>query len=97
MTAEALAPMLALAALWSAAGFGLGLLYFITLRRGVDLYTERGGRLVPVLLAFGRVTAAAGFLGLAASHGVLPLMTGFLGFLVARSATVRAAMRRQTQ
>jgi hypothetical protein len=97
MTAEALAPMLALAALWSSAGFSLALLYFMTLRHSVDLYTERGGRLVPIILALGRFAAAAGFLGLAASHGALPLLTCFLGFLVARSAALRAAMRRQTQ
>lgn len=97
MTADALALMLALAALWGSAGFGLGLLYFMTLRRSVDLYAEHGSRLVPAILTLGRFAAAAGFLGVAASYGVLPLLTGFFGFLLARSATLRAAMRRQTQ
>ena len=96
MTADALAPMLALAAVWSAAGFGFGLLYFATLRRSVDLYAEHRGRLVPALLTLGRFAAAAAFLGFAVSHGALPLLTGFLGFLLARSAALRRAMRRQT-
>jgi len=97
MTADALAPMLTLAAAWSAAGFGFGLLYFMTLRRSIDLYAEHRSRLVPIILTLGRLAAAIGFLGFAASYGALPLLTGFLGFLLARSATLRAAMRRQTQ
>ena len=97
MTAEALTPMLALAAAWSAAGFGFGLLYFATLRRSTNLYAERGSRLVLAVLALGRFAAAIGFLGFAASHGTLPLLTGFLGFLLARSAALRTVRRRQAQ
>ena len=97
MKAATLAPMLALAALWSSAGFGLGVLYFMTLRRSIDLYAGHGSRLVPAILTLGRFAAAVGFLGFAASYGALPLLTGFLGFLLARSAALRAAMSGQTR
>ena len=49
--------------------------------------TEAG--LVPAILTLGRFAAAVAFLGFAASHGALPLLTGFLGFLLARSAALR--------
>ncbi len=58
---------------------------------------DNGSRLVPALLTLGRFAAAAGFLGVAASSGALPLLTGFLGFLLARAAALRAAMPGQTR
>jgi len=89
MTAAALA----FASLWAVAGFGFGLFYFAALRRTVEGY--RGGRshLLPIALTLGRIAAAVLFFGSSAAHGVVPLLTAFLGFLLARSLALRAARR----
>ena len=72
------------------AGFAFGRAYFILLRRTVDFFAAGHGRLVPAVLTFGRLGAAILFLTIAAKSGALPLLGGFMGFLLARAAALRA-------
>jgi hypothetical protein len=83
------------AALALAAGFaGLlaGALYFAALRRAVALYAAGPGRL-GAALTLARIAGAILFFGLAARQGALPLLSSFLGFLLARALALRAARR----
>jgi len=84
---------LALGAAWTLGGFLFGLAYFTALRRTIDLFTGGRGRLFPAALTLGRLTGVILFLGLAARVGALPLLTGFLGFLLARGLALRTARR----
>ena len=86
-----LAPSLFLTALFAFAGLAFGFCYFAVLRRTADLYGR--GRLVPAALTLGRLGAAILFFSLASRNGALPLLTGFLGFLLARGLALRAARR----
>jgi hypothetical protein len=83
----------AFASLWIIAGFGFGLCYFAALRRTIE--SCGGGRLrfVPAALTLGRIAAAIVFFGLAVRFGSLPLLTAFLGFLMARWHALRAVRR----
>ena len=82
---------IALAAAWTLGGLVLGLAYFSALRRTVEVFADGRGRLLPAALTLGRLAAAILFLGLAARFGALPLLTAFLGFLLARALALRAA------
>ena len=89
MTISGFAPGTAAAAALLA-GFAFGLAYFITLRRTVDLFAAGRGRLMPAVLTVGRLGASILFLAIAAKSGALPLLGGFMGFLLARAAALRA-------
>ena len=89
MTISAFAPGPAAAAALLA-GFAFGLAYFIMLRRTVDLFATGRSRLMPAVLTVGRLGAAILFLTIAAKSGALPLLGGFMGFLLARAAALRA-------
>ena len=84
---------LALSAGWAVSGLFFGLGYFIVLQRTAGLLVGGRGRLLPVALTLGRIAAAILFLGLAARFGALPLLTAFVGFLLARALALRAAKR----
>ena len=84
---------LALSTGWAVSGLFFGLGYFIVLQRTAGLLAGGRGRLLPVALTSGRIAAAILFLGVAARFGVLPLLTAFLGFLLARALALRAARR----
>lgn len=75
------------------AGFMFGLLYFATLTRTVALFATGRGCFDPLALTLGRIGAAVIFLVLAVKLGAAPLLASFLGFLLARSKTLRAARR----
>ncbi len=85
------APSLFLTASFAFAGLAFGWAYFAALRRTADLYAGGRGRLVPSALMLGRVGAAILFFGFASRNGALPLLTGFLGFLLARGLALRAS------
>jgi hypothetical protein len=74
------------------AGLVVGLVHFAALRRTVDLYSGGRGRLAAVV-TLGRVAGAIVFFCLAARLGALPLLSSFLGFLLARTLALRAARR----
>ena len=88
MTISAFAPGTAVAAALLA-GFAFGRAYFILLRRTVDLFAAGRGRLMPAVLTVGRLGASILFLAIAAKSGAFPLLVGFMGFLLARTAALR--------
>ena len=75
------------------AGLVFGIVHFALLRRAVDLCSVARGRLAAAALTLGRIAAAIVFFGLAARLGALPLLSAFLGFLLARALALRAARR----
>lgn len=75
------------------AGLVLGLLYFASVRRTAALLTTRKGLGWPFAFMLGRIAAAALFLALAARLGAAPLLSAFLGFLLARTVALRRAGR----
>jgi hypothetical protein len=77
------------AALSGAAGFGLGLLYFAALRLSVAAFTGGRGWIVPMVLTGARIGGIALALGIAAKFGAVPLLSAFLGFLIARGVSLR--------
>jgi len=83
----------AVTVLISAAGFGLGLAYFATLRRTVVIFATGRGWLGPLGLTLGRIGAAVLFLAAAAKLGAAALIAALIGFLLARTVAVRAANR----
>jgi hypothetical protein len=86
-------PLASWAALgFAAAGLGLlfGLVHFAALRRTAELLGA-GHRLAPSALTLGRLAGAIVFYGLVARLGALALLSAFLGFLLARTAALRAA------
>lgn len=70
-------------------GFVFGIAYFIALRRTVSLFVASGGWWELSALTLGRLVAIAVFFMLLARLGAVPLLAAFLGFLLARAATVR--------
>jgi hypothetical protein len=86
-------PALTLAAAMAAGGLVLGLGYFAALRRTADLYCTGRSRLEPALLTLGRIAAIVVFMVLAAKLGALPLLTAFLGFLMARAIALHTMKR----
>jgi hypothetical protein len=75
------------------AGLIVGLIYFATLWRSTELYSAGGGQLAAAALTLGRIAGMIVFLGLAARLGALPLLSSFLGFLLARALALRAARK----
>jgi N-ATPase, AtpR subunit len=84
-----LASTLLLASAMTLAGLAFGLAYFRALRRTVDLLAGRHGWAVPIGLTLARVAGAVVLLTLMARLGALPLLGGFLGFLMARMIALR--------
>jgi N-ATPase, AtpR subunit len=76
-----------------AAGFGLGLAYFATLRRTVVIFASGRGWLGLLGLTLGRIAAAVLFLAVAAKLGAATLIAALGGLLLARTIAVRAANR----
>jgi N-ATPase, AtpR subunit len=93
MMAATAAPSLLVTAAFAVGGLAFGVVYFAALRRTADLYAVGQRRLVPAALTLGRLAAAILFLGFAARTGALPLLAGFLGFLVARGLALRTVQR----
>jgi F1F0 ATPase subunit 2 len=84
---------LALASGSALAGIAFGLAYFTALRRNVDLYCTGRSPLGLMVLLLVRIAAAALAFALLAALGALPLLAGFLGFLMARSLALRSVSR----
>jgi hypothetical protein len=93
MTGVSLAFTAALGLGGAVAGLVFGLVHFAALRRTVELYSAGRVRLAAAALTLGRITAAIVFFGLAARLGALPLLSAFLGFLLARMLALRAPRR----
>jgi hypothetical protein len=74
-------------------GLLFGIVYFAALRRTAELYTSGRGGFAPGALILGRLAGAIVLFGLAAKLGALPLLSAFLGFLLARWLALRAARR----
>jgi N-ATPase, AtpR subunit len=79
----------------SFAGLVVGLVHFAALRRTVDLYSAGRGRLAEAALTLGRIAGTIVFFCLVAKLGALPLLSSFLGFLLARTFAL-CAVRRTT-
>jgi hypothetical protein len=80
-------------AITAIAGLIFGSLYFAALKCSVALFVGGHGWLGPLTLMLGRIGAAAGFLFVAAKLGAAPLLTTFIGFLMARAVALRAERR----
>jgi hypothetical protein len=74
-------------------GLLFGIINFAALWRNVELYTGDGSGFAAAALTLGRVAGAVVLFGLAAKLGALPLLSAFLGFLLARWLALRAARR----
>jgi N-ATPase, AtpR subunit len=88
-----LASTLVVAAAMAFAGLALGLIYFRALRRTVDLFAGGRGWLGPAGLTLARIAGAVIVLTFMARLGAMPLLAGFLGFLLARAVSLRSARR----
>ena len=86
-------PLCVLTSTMVAAGFGLGLAYFATLRRAIVILTGGRGWLGPLGLTLGRIGAATLFFAAVAQLGAAALVAGLCGFLVARTFAARAGNR----
>ena len=89
MIMPALIHGIAIVASFAFAGLAFGLAYFAMLRRTVDLHAAGHGLLVPALLTVGRLATAILLLGVAARVGALPVLSSFIGFLLARALALR--------
>jgi N-ATPase, AtpR subunit len=89
MTTSAVVPAIAIVTSFAFAGLTFGLAYFAVLRQTVDLHAASHGVLAPVLLTVGRLAIAFLLLGAAARVGALPLLSSFMGFLLARALALR--------
>jgi N-ATPase, AtpR subunit len=74
-------------------GLLFGIINFAALRRNVELYTGGLSGFAAAALTFGRLGGAVVLFSLAAKLGALPLLSAFLGFLLARWLALRAARR----
>lgn len=75
-------------------GFGLGALQFASLYENVRLYIESDARTRAVLVHAARLCLAAlGWLGLARLGAALGLITGLVGFVLARVLITSLAAR----
>lgn len=70
-------------------GFLFGLAYFAALRATVILIAAERGWLWPSALTLGRIGTFALVLAFAARLGAAPLLTTFLGFILARAIALR--------
>jgi len=75
------------------AGLVVGLVHFAALWWTAELYSAGRGQLAAAALTLGRIAGTIVFLGLAARFGALPLLSSFLGFLLARTLALRAARK----
>ncbi|MDP1671429.1 MAG: N-ATPase subunit AtpR [Alphaproteobacteria bacterium] len=75
------------------AGLVFGLAYFRAVRWTVNLLAEDHGWMAPVGLTLARVTGAVMLLTFMARAGAMPLLAGFVGFLLARMIALRPARR----
>jgi len=75
------------------AGLVYGIVHFAALRRTIVLYSAGRGSLAAAALTLGRIAGTIVFFCLAAKLGALPLLSSFLGFLLARTLALRAARR----
>jgi hypothetical protein len=80
-------------ALCSVGGLALGMAYFASLRRGVQISVGRHAWLPYMLFAPARIAAAAVFFACVLRWGIPVLLGAFAGFLVARQLAVRAVRR----
>ena len=74
-------------------GLVFGLVHFAALQRTVELYTKDRSGFTAIALTLGRIAVAIAFFNLAARLGALPLLSSFLGFLLARMLALRVAWR----
>ncbi len=72
-----------------AAGFALGVVYFLALWRSARLFGEGGGAIAVLALALGRIALLGGALTLASFEGAPRLLAMAAGALIAREAVVR--------
>ena len=82
-----------LALLAALLGLCVGIAYFRALRRTVDVLAGGRGWPGPLALTALRLGGAAVLFGLMARLGAMPLLGGFLGFLLARAIALRAMRR----
>ena len=75
------------------AGLVVGLVHFAALRRTIDLYSAGRGQLAAAALTLGRIAGTIVFLVLVVRLGALPLLSSFLGFLLARTLALHAARK----
>lgn len=85
-----LSTALLLASAAGLAGLAFGLAYFRVLRRTADILAAGRGWRAASGLVVARVAAVFAFLGMLTYFGVVPLLAGFSGFLVARSLALRS-------
>lgn len=90
---DALASTLVLASAMALSGLVFGLVYFRALRRAVDLFAAGRGWLRPAALTLARIAGAVVVLTFMARLGAMPLLAGFLGFLLARQIALRSVRR----
>ena len=76
---------LVLASVMALSGLAYGLAYFQMLRRTADLVVGGCGWLGPAGLTLSRIAGAVVLLSFMTGLGAVPLLAGFLGFLVARA------------
>jgi hypothetical protein len=93
MNNETLTSSLVLASAMAIAGLAFGLIYFQALRRTVDFVAGGRGWLGPAGLTLARMAGAVILLTFMARLGAMPLLAGFLGFLLARAIALRMARR----
>jgi hypothetical protein len=74
-------------------GLVVGLVHFAALWRSTELYSAGRDQLAAGALTLGRIAGTILFFGLVARLGALPLLTSFIGFLLARTFALRAARR----
>jgi hypothetical protein len=74
-------------------GLLFGIIHFAALHRNVELYTRGRSGFAAAALTLGRLAGAVVLFSLAAKLGALPLLSAFLGFLLARWLALRAARR----
>lgn len=78
----------------AAAGFVLGMLYFVALRETVRSLASGGGWARPLALTLARLAAAsAAFAVVTIGSGALAVSALLAGFLIARTVAVRRAGR----
>lgn len=88
-----LADLSAAVPLLAIAGFGLGMAYFASLRRGVRLSMARHAWLPYMGRALVRIVAAALFFTFSVRWGLPALVAALTGFLAARTLALRGARR----
>jgi len=79
--------------LLAVAGLALGVVYFASMRRGVQLSIARQAWLSYLAWAFVRIAATALCFTFAVHWGLSALLAAFAGFLVARTLALRGARR----